>query len=394
MIKFCYFQNNENDISIIIILKTENYLMSYQPQQLQHTIKQVIHGLVGREQLAELIILSIVAKEHILVIGPPGTAKSAVVRRIAKAVQGQYFEYLLGRFTEPTELFGAVDLKQLREGRVEVDTENMLPQAEIVFLDEVFLGSTAILNTLLGILNERIFRKGHTQITTPLKVCIGASNSLPEDETLAAFADRFLVHLFVDSVSDNFIEELLVGGWQSEHLNFNQSPITLEQITLLSNDLSEVNMDVVIPIYAEAVRLLRKNNIILSDRRTVKTLKLIAAAALLNGRKQAQKQDLWPLYYVLPTLECQHKGQVILKDFFAIAQNSQLFNAVEAASLQPLSRDERLIHEAESLLQLDSASIDRLKFESLLREIDANYSIDTISERLLAVRKLLVQRVS
>lgn len=368
--------------------------MSYQPQQLQHTIKQVIHGLVGREQLAELIILSIVAKEHILVIGPPGTAKSAVVRRIAKAVQGQYFEYLLGRFTEPTELFGAVDLKQLREGRVEVDTENMLPQAEIVFLDEVFLGSTAILNTLLGILNERIFRKGHTQITTPLKVCIGASNSLPEDETLAAFADRFLVHLFVDSVSDNFIEELLVGGWQSEHLNFNQSPITLEQITLLSNDLSEVNMDVVIPIYAEAVRLLRKNNIILSDRRTVKTLKLIAAAALLNGRKQAQKQDLWPLYYVLPTLECQQKGQVILKDFFAIAQNSQLFNAVEAASLQPLSRDERLIHEAESLLQLDSASIDRLKFESLLREIDANYSIDTISERLLAVRKLLVQRVS
>jgi len=368
--------------------------VEYQPQQLRQTIQYVIQGLVGREQLAELIILSIVAKEHLLVIGPPGTAKSAVVRRIAKAVQGQYFEYLLGRFTEPTELFGAVDLKQLREGRVEIDTQGMLPQADIVFLDEVFLGSTAILNTLLGILNERVFRKGHTQIETPLKVCIGASNSLPEDETLSAFADRFLIHLFVDSVNDNFIEDLLAGGWKSEHVNFEHDAITLEQISALSNELSKVKMDLVIPVFAQAIRLLRKNNIVLSDRRTVKTLKLIAAASLLNGRKQAEKQDLWPLYYVLPTQESQQKGQVILKEFFAVSQNSQLFNAVEAASLQPLAREERLILEAEALLQLEPTAVDQLNIESLLREIDANYSIDTISERLLTMRKQLIQLVS
>lgn len=368
--------------------------MEYQPKQFQKVIKEAIQGLVGREQLAELIILSIIAKEHLLVIGPPGTAKSAVVRRMAKVVQGQYFEYLLGRFTEPTELFGAVDLKQLREGRVEIDTEGMLPQAEIVFLDEVFLGSTAILNTLLGILNERVFRKGHTQINTPLKVCIGASNSLPEDETLAAFADRFLIHLFVDSVSDNHIEALLKGGWQSEHLNFDNHAITLEHVVSLGEELSSVDLDEIIPIFAEAIRELRKNNIILSDRRTVKTLKLIAAATLLNGRKKAEKQDLWPLYYVLPTQECQQKGQIILKDYFVISQNSQLFNAVEAASLQPASREERLIQDAEKLLQIEVTDVNRLDVESLLREIDANYSIDTISERLLSVRKQLVQLVS
>lgn len=365
----------------------------YQPQQLQQNIKHITQGLIGREQLAELIILAIVAQEHLLVIGPPGTAKSAVVRRMAKAVKGNYFEYLLGRFTEPTELFGAIDLKQLREGRVETDTHGMLPEADIVFLDEVFLGSTAILNTLLGILNERVFRKGHTTINCPLKVCIGASNSLPEDETLAAFADRFLIHLFIDEIGDHFIEDMLRGGWQSEHVCF-ESAMTLEQISALSRQLKQVNIDDIIPIFAEAIRVLRHNNIVLSDRRTVKTLKLIAAAALINGRDKAEKRDLWPLFYVLPTDEMQQKGQVVLKDFFVISENSQLFNAVEAASLQPLSRQTRLLAEAESYLIKDDNSADSLKIAGVLREIDANYSVENMPELLRIARQQLIEKMN
>jgi MoxR-like ATPase len=129
---------------------------------LRDSIRAATAGLIGRDQLAELMVLAAVAQEHLLVIGPPGTAKSAVVRRVAQAMGGNYFEYLLGRFTEPTELFGPVDLRKLREGTVETDVAGMLPEAEIAFLDEVFLGSIAILNTLLGILNERRFRRGHT----------------------------------------------------------------------------------------------------------------------------------------------------------------------------------------------------------------------------------------
>ena len=116
-------------------------------------------GLVDRDVPVEVIVLTAVAGEHVLVVGPPGTAKSVAARRVAHALGGRYFEYLLGRFTEPSELFGAVDLAKLREGLVETDTTNMLPEAEIVFLDEVFQGSTAILNTLLGILNERTFNR-------------------------------------------------------------------------------------------------------------------------------------------------------------------------------------------------------------------------------------------
>jgi MoxR-like ATPase len=89
----------------------------------------------------------------------------------------------------------------------------MLPEADVAFLDEVFLGSTAILNTLLGILNERSFRRGSTSLQCPLRVCVGATNALPDDESLAAFADRFLVRVFLAPVPDGLLEELLAGGW-------------------------------------------------------------------------------------------------------------------------------------------------------------------------------------
>src|ERR1043165_8597891 len=180
---------------------------------LRDAVSSASHGLVDRETLVELLVLAAVADEHGLVVGPPGTAKSEAVRRVARATGGHYFEYLLGRFTEPSEIFGPVDLHKLKDGLVETDTLGMLPEADIAFLDEIFQGSTAILNTLLGILNERVFRRGHTNVRCPLRVCVGASNSLPEDAALAAFADRFLVRCYVDPIPDPMLEQLLDSGW-------------------------------------------------------------------------------------------------------------------------------------------------------------------------------------
>src|SRR5687768_12303112 len=178
----------------------------------RRAVEEASRGLIERESLVETVALAAVAREHVLVLGPPGTAKSEAVRRVAQALGGRYFEYLIGRFTEPSEVFGPVDLRKLREGLVETETSGMLPEAEIAFLDEVFLGSTAILNTLLGLLNERTFRRGHTRMQCPLRVCVGASNGLPEDESLAAFADRFLARIFVEPVPDPRLEDLLAGG--------------------------------------------------------------------------------------------------------------------------------------------------------------------------------------
>lgn len=356
--------------------------------KIRECIKVATQGFIGRQQLAELIILAAIAKEHLLVIGPPGTAKSAVVRRMARIMDGNYFEYLLGRFTEPSELFGTVNLKKLREGSVETDTQGMLPEAEIAFLDEVFLGSTAILNTLLGILNERKFRRGHTQIDCPLKICIGASNSLPEDEGLAAFADRFLIRLFIEPIADSFIEDLLVGGWQAEFTHVN-SVLLLNELSEMSEHLKNVKLDHIIPFFADAIRLLRQSGIVLTDRRVVKTLKLIAAAALVNGRLEAQKQDIWPLFYVLPTKDMQQRGQEILKEFFTLSNNSQLFYATELASQQPNGRLQRLVELARRCLNQGDIQV-----ESVLREIDANYTTETIPDELNHLRTQLIKLIA
>ena len=267
--------------------------------RLRDAIREATSGLVDREHLAELLILAAVAQEHLLVIGPPGTAKSAVVRRVAHSLGGNYFEYLLGRFTEPSELFGPVNLSKLRERLVETDVSGMLPEAEFAFLDEVFLGSTAILNTLLGLLNERQFRRGHTKLRCPLRVCVGAANALPEDEGLAAFADRFLLHVFVEAVPDNKLEALLAGGW-----SVGQSSITpraeLASLDLLNRAVADVDMGMVRPDLAQAIRLLRQANVHLSDRRIVKAQRLIAAGTVLAGRSRASRADLWPLIYATP----------------------------------------------------------------------------------------------
>jgi MoxR-like ATPase len=350
--------------------------------QVRNSIRSATDGLVGREQLAELIVLSAVAQEHLLVVGPPGTAKSAVVRRVAQAIGGRYFEYLLGRFTEPSELFGPVDLKKLREGSVETDVTGMLPEADVAFLDEVFLGSTAILNTLLGVLNERRFRRGHTQINCPLRVCVGAANGLPEDEALAAFADRFLLHLFIEPVPDQQLEAMLAGGWQSDRRTI-EPGVGMAHLDVLCRALQHTQLDAVQPILANAIRQLRQAGIQLSDRRIVRSQRLIAAAAVLAGRTHATQADLWTLLYVLPTKESQHSAREVLQELLAHSTHPNLLSAVEQATMQPMSRVGRLIESAQACVARTERA-DNSEVEALLREIDANFS-DTTSPQELKV---------
>jgi MoxR-like ATPase len=362
-------------------------------RHLRHIIRSATRGLVGREQLAELIVLAAVAQEHLLVIGPPGTGKSAVVRRVAQALGGRYFEYLLGRFTEPSELFGAVDLKKLREGTVETDITGMLPEADVAFLDEVFLGSTAILNTLLTVLNERRFRRGHTQVQCPLRVCVSAANGLPDDESLSAFADRFLIHVFVDPLPDHQLETMLSGGWQSD-----QRAVLpeggLAHLDTLSGMLKEVQLDSARPALANAVRKLRQGGIQLSDRRIVKSQRLMAAAAVLAGRLEATEADLWPLLYALPTRETQLNAREVLGEMLAASAHPHLFSAVEEATMQPLSRVGRLREAARALLASSPSAATAAEVETVLREIDANFAAERMPAELADLRGALTRLVA
>ena len=160
-----------------------------------HKLREVGRALDARYldkgELIRLLLVTLVAGEHMLIVGPPGTAKSALVRHLARLIDARYFEYLLTRFSEPNEIFGPIDIKAFREGTYLRRVEAMLPDADIVFLDEIFKSNSAILNALLSILNERRFFTGAASIKVPLSSLFGATNEVPNDDARTSTAFTF-----------------------------------------------------------------------------------------------------------------------------------------------------------------------------------------------------------
>src|SRR5215831_594175 len=180
---------------------------------------------LGKDEIIRLLIIAVVAGEHCVLLGPPGTAKSALIRSLADLMQARYFEYLLTRFTEPNEIFGPVDIAAFREGQYRRNTTGMLPEAEIVFLDEVFKSNSAILNALLTLLNERKLTSGGQIIRCPILSCFGASNEVPNDETLTAIFDRFLLRIRSDNLDAYHFQDLLQKGLMNEVMGMADAPV-------------------------------------------------------------------------------------------------------------------------------------------------------------------------
>lgn len=164
--------------------------------QLQQKIDQAIEvlerRLFERSELIRLLILGIMSGENALLVGPPGTAKSQLARSISKLFGSEHwFDYLLTRFTTPDEIFGPVSLQQLKQDQYVRKTAGYLPSAQFAFLDEIFKANSAILNSLLSILHERIYFNGREKEEVPLLFLVAASNELPdEEEQLTALYDR------------------------------------------------------------------------------------------------------------------------------------------------------------------------------------------------------------
>src|SRR5215469_7999785 len=196
-------------------------------------IEPLKQRFVGRDEVADLIALALVAGEHLFLHGPPGTAKSALIHHFARAVRGRYFEYMLTRFSEPNEIFGPIDIGQLREGRVVTVTTGMLPEAEFVFLDELFNANSAILNNLLTVLNERVYRRGAETHRLPLLSLFSASNHLPEEDALRALFDRFLLRCRIDNLKREAMPLLLDAGWALENYAPPSSGLAVEDLRAL-----------------------------------------------------------------------------------------------------------------------------------------------------------------
>src|SRR5437899_6083617 len=146
-----------------------------------NVLEPMKRDFVGKDEIIDLLGVCLVGGENLFLFGPPGTAKSALVHQLAARMEGRTFDYLLTRFTEPNELFGPFDIRKLREGELQTNTEGMLPEASLVFLDELLNANSAILNSLLVALNERLFRLGKETLPAAAFRFLGASNHLPSE---------------------------------------------------------------------------------------------------------------------------------------------------------------------------------------------------------------------
>jgi MoxR-like ATPase len=276
-------------------------------QKLREVGRALDARYLDKAELVRLLLVTLVAGEHMLIVGPPGTAKSALVRQLARLIDARYFEYLLTRFSEPNEIFGPIDIKAFREGTYVRRVEAMLPDADIVFLDEIFKSSSAILNALLSILNERRFFTGSASIRVPLSSLYGATNEIPNDDALSAVFDRFLVRASSENLDSFHFHGLVERGLAGEvealsgGLEAVARPlVTLQEIRALQARLAQQLQfsQEFLARYKGLVFQIRSEGVTLSDRRVVKLLKLFAASALVDGRPSVDDRDFFVLRHV------------------------------------------------------------------------------------------------
>lgn len=273
--------------------------------------RQMGSQFLDKQEIIRLMVISAIAGEHMLIVGPPGTAKSAMIDMFARLIDAKYFEYLLTRFTEPNELFGPVDIAAFREGRYTRRIDNMLPTAEVVFLDEIFKSNSAILNSLLHVINERKFQNGPEVLKVPLISLFAASNEVPNDESLAAMFDRFLVRVLSDNLDSYHFADLMKKGIAIETAKMTGARSQLRPIISASDlraiaagfDAFMVFPDDFLAKYKSLIFQIRSEGISVSDRRSVKLLKLFAASAIFDGRTTVHDGDFFVLRHIWNNLD-------------------------------------------------------------------------------------------
>lgn len=260
-------------------------------QKVQQIEKQMNANYVEREGEIRAILLSILAQKNSLFIGAPGVAKSSIIDQFIKSFQQdiQTFTRLIAPTTQPEELFGSARFDRLKEGIIERNVEGQLPLAHFAFLDEIFKATSDLLNGLLKIMNEHRFENGREQIESPLFTLIAASNEFPEDPSLAALYDRFLIRREVQPLKT---PQSLMAMLSSSPKKVKVDSLSLEEIQQLQEVTAKVDIrPTIIEMLAEIHFVLKDQSIIVSDRRTKQCLSILQASAVLANRSEVIEAD-------------------------------------------------------------------------------------------------------
>lgn len=246
-------------------------------------------SFLERESIVDGLLASIITKQNAFLFGVPGTGKSELVRAVSNGFDGsKFFGYLLSPTTDPSELFGPVAVSKLLKDEYTRDVNGYLPSSNIAFLDELFRGSSAVLNSLLTILNERLFNNGKDLIRTPIQSIVAATNSFPQEEALQAFCDRFLfrptVPLLQKPVSKKILDQWALGLTERPTV---KSELTYQDLETLQLAASEVTAsETFLESFSQVLDVLASRGITISDRRRVQILKFLRGWAIVQGEQE------------------------------------------------------------------------------------------------------------
>lgn len=293
-------------------------------ERFQRLLRDMNRGIYEKETEISLSLLAALAGESVILLGPPGVAKSMVARQLKTAFRdARSFEYLMSRFSTPDEIFGPVSIQKLKSSDTyERAVEGYLPTADVVFLDEIWKAGPAIQNTLLTVINEKIFRNGNREMRLPLKLLVAASNELPaKGEGLEALWDRFVIRIESRPIRQekNFRSMLLEVENLSEVKSEEQSSaaegeansnvITAEEYAEWSKNINKIGVkeDVldVISVVRKSLRTVNvdeaaeRRNIYVSDRRWKNIMRLLRTSAFMQDRAEVDVCDLLPIYHCL-----------------------------------------------------------------------------------------------
>lgn len=332
--------NNQNSTPVSSLSQINNMtleqLSAEMPevrQRINNACADLMGYFQGKNDVIKLLFLGATANTPILIQGPPGTAKSDMIVRFSECLgvsEKDYFEYMLNKFTEPAEIMGPVDINKLKEGAYVRNTAGKLPEAEVVFLDEIFKSNSAILNTLLTVINEGKFYQNGVPTPVRMKVLFAATNEIPEHSELNALKDRFILKIPSNYVQDDNFDGLIQAGLEGDLLKAHNSKPWKDRTSLAdflkvrrymsllmrkTVDSGKSDQELYFPdatyaLFKRIIGTLNKDlGVAISDRKVIKLYRILRTKAFLERGGTVEPQDLLILMYTANRI----------KDFEAVA---------------------------------------------------------------------------